>query len=55
MNKKIRWAILSTCRIAHEFTQRHPIITWRHTHEMFDIIEVCKEQMGVDYEEYEAL
>ncbi|MBP3372697.1 MAG: Gfo/Idh/MocA family oxidoreductase [Clostridia bacterium] len=33
----------------------HPVITWEHTHEMFDIIEVCKEQMGVDYEEYEAL
>ena len=33
----------------------HPVITWDHTLEMFDIIEICKAQLGVDYEEYELL
>jgi len=33
----------------------HPIITWEHTHEMFDIIEVCKQQLGVYYDEYEEV
>lgn len=33
----------------------HPVITWDHTLEMFDIVEECKRQMGVDYGEFEAL